>query len=78
MPKPILLVRMPKRCSMVELANADKILEQKGIGIDYHFLVITSQKDDIEIEVVNASDLDPVEFETFKQSIKDELENRKQ
>ena len=72
-PKPILVVSLPYTASIADYQDVRESLYERGIGDDYHILVINSGKEETIIEVFYEKDFNKVKFEELKEIVKNSL-----
>lgn len=72
-PKPILVVSLPYTASIANHQNVNESLYERGIGDDYHILVIISKKEETIIEVFYEKDFNEVKFEELKEIVENSL-----
>lgn len=71
MSKPIFVVKLP---STVNLEQLNHVMSNVTLKLpDYHVLVVTQQKEDVEFEAFYEKDLKPIDFKNFKHYIKREV-----
>jgi len=72
-PKPMLVVSLPYSASVAGYQNIKESLYERGIGDDYHLLVINSGKEETSTEVFYEKDFNKVKFEELKEIVENSL-----
>ena len=72
-PKPILVVSLPYTASIVDYQDVRENLHKRGVGDDYHVMVIISKKEETIIEVFYEKDFNEVKFEELKEIVENSL-----
>ena len=68
MSKPILVIKFPEFAEFEQLEAAQKLIDKRGIGEDYHVFIVKDLIETISFECFNAPHTE-IEFEELKERI---------